>query len=266
VETQSDSDRAISRHEYYDDYWSGAMGRKAEPGMDPDMPGWLNELIWPGTVVLDVGCGDGSRYTDYLISAGAKVHGFDVSDFAVRAARKRGIEAQVANLDRSLPAADEAFDSAVCIEVLEHLVEPEFTAKEIYRMLKPGGSLLVTVPNVGFWGVRMELLLTGHFDPRGCTVTRDRYPWRDPHLRFFNSSSLRNMLLDTGFVIKKQGGLETQFLEFAGLERFFRYKVTRPTQPILRHIGSRFYTVLAQRCVILAQKPVKRTSVHGSHG
>jgi hypothetical protein len=103
----------------------------------------------------------------------------------------------------------------------------------------------------------MELLLTGHFDPKGCTITRDRYPWRDPHLRFFNSLSLRNMLLDTGFVIEKQGGLETQFLGVAGLDRIFRYRATRPAQSILRRVGRRFYTLLAQRCVILAQKPGK---------
>lgn len=255
MNTRPDSERAIAQTEYYDDYWSGVSGWRPQAGMNPELVPWLDHLIRPGTAVLDVGCGDGSRYADYLISVGIKVHGLDVSEVAVRAARERGIEAQVANLGRKLPVPDEKFDSSICLEVLEHLVEPEFTAREIYRVLKPGGHLLVSVPNVGFWPVRLELLLTGHFNPKGSPVTQHRYPWRDPHLRFFNSSSLRNMLLDTGFIVEGQGGLETQFLEVAGLQRIFRSEATRSAQPILRRVGRRFYTLLARRCVILAQKP-----------
>jgi len=258
VDTQPDRDRAITQAGYYDHYWSGTSGWRPPAGMDSDLACWLSYLVCPETAVIDIGCGDGSRYADYLISAGVKVHGLDVSNVAVLAARELGIEAQLASLDRKLPVPDEEFDSAICLEVLEHLVEPEFTAKEIYRVLKPGGHLLVSVPNIAFWPVRIELLLTGHFNPKGSPVTERRYPWRDPHLRFFNSLSLRNMLLDAGFVIKRQGGLETQFLEVAGLKRILQLKVTDPVQSVLRRIGSRFYTLLARRCVILVQKPGKQ--------
>jgi methionine biosynthesis protein MetW len=215
----------------------------------------LSYLICPGTSVLDVGCGDGSRYANYLLSAGAEVYGLDVSNVAVRAAREHGIKAQVASLDRTFPVSDEKFDSAICLEVLEHLVDPEFATKEIYRILKPGGRVLVSVPNMGFWPVRMELLLTGHFNPKGSPATQRRYPWRDPHLRFFNSLSLRNMLLEANFVIVRQGGLETQFLNVAGLQRVFKAEPARTIQSALQRVGSHFYTLLARRCIILAQKP-----------
>lgn len=242
---------------YYDDYWSAAASWKPTDPLDEELRTWLDALVRPGLEVLDVGCGDGSRYGEALIAGGVALHGIDVSQVAVDEARARGVQAVRGGLEERLPFDDGRFDAAICLEVLEHLVDPEFATREIHRVLRPGGSVLVSVPNVAHWRSRAELALLGRFDPKGSPVTARRYPWRDPHLRFFTSRSLAAMLDDVGFTVSAQGGLDTQFLNAAPLLRaIVRPPRMRRVDRRLRRLGERHPTLLAGRCVARAVKPL----------
>jgi SAM-dependent methyltransferase len=97
-----------------------------------------------------------------------------------------------------LPFSDGSFDAAACIEVLEHLFEPQRAVSEVLRVLRPGGVLIVTVPNIAYWRWRLDLALLGRWNPLGDTLAV-REPWRDPHIRFFNPKTLRQMLVAAGF-------------------------------------------------------------------
>jgi len=212
-------------------------------------------MIFPGATMLDVGCGDGSHYADYLIGRGVQLEGVDVSAVAVRAAQARGIQAQTVNLANPLPYPDCRFDAVTCLEVLEHLLDPELVAAEMLRVLRAGGRCLVSVPNVGFWAVRLELLVAGHFNPKGSPLTQRQAPWRDPHIRFFNQRSLRRLLESVGFRIDRAGGLETQFLDVAGLAPALAWSPLGPLRTALRHAGRWWPHLLARRCIVLAVKP-----------
>jgi methionine biosynthesis protein MetW len=235
---------------YYDEYWSGATGWSPPPGLDDDLRGWIDPLMVRGRKALDVGCGDGARYGERVRASGVEIHGVDISEVAVESARARGIDARVASLADPLPHADASFDVVICLEVLEHLVDPAIVAHEIARVLKPGGFALLSVPNSAFWTTRVELMFTGRFNPRGSPMTQRAFPWRDPHLRFFNFASIAAMLDEGGLDTVREGGLECQFLRIAGTNRMLGRKSWLDAP--LSAIGRRWPSLLARRCIVLA--------------
>lgn len=67
------------------------------------------------------------------------------------------------DLNIPLPGHDDAFDVVVAAEVIEHLENPRFMVREIYRLLRPGGTAIVTTPNNESWRSLIALLVRGHF-------------------------------------------------------------------------------------------------------
>ncbi len=234
---------------YYDEYWSGTTGWVPPAGLDEDLRAWFDPLMQPGSRAIDVGCGDGARYGSHMQESGVDMYGVDISEVAVQEARQRGIDAQVASLSDPLPFEDSSFNVAICLEVLEHLVDPEYVVREISRVLKPGGRALISVPNAAYWTTRVELLFTGHFNPRGSPMTQRLAPWRDPHIRFFNPRTFAALLNEGGLEIVRAGGLECQFLRIAGVDRMLGSKslLDKP----LEAIGRRWPSLLARRCIAL---------------
>jgi len=111
--------------------------------------------------LLDVGCGDG-RFAAFLSeSIGiAEVCGVDISESAVSEARKRGISAVKADLDRDgLPFPDEQFDAVLAGEVIEHVYDPDFFLSELRRILRVNGLLVLSTPNLAALHNRISLLL-----------------------------------------------------------------------------------------------------------
>lgn len=182
---------------YYRDYWR-------EGGFFPHGESWpgleqlLAEYLPANGKVIDIGCGDALTTGPLIISRNCRYVGVDLSDSAVTLAKRHGFEAYRVADASELPFEDSQFDAAVCIEVLEHLFLPHLAAKEIFRVLKPGGMLIATVPNAAHWRKRIELGLLGLFDPYGDNLSRSQ-PWRDPHIRFFTPVSLGKMLHIAGF-------------------------------------------------------------------
>jgi methionine biosynthesis protein MetW len=180
---------------YYDRYWSAELERRYEPG--PALWSLILHGVGQATRCLDVGCGSGNSYAAELRRRGVSYVGVDVSSRAVELARESGLNAHVIEDAATLPLADESFDLVLCVEVLEHLFAPHEAAREIGRVLKPGGRLVVSTPNVAYWRLRANLLL-GVWNPIGDELSLEQ-PWRDPHIRFFTPTTLRRMLLMAGF-------------------------------------------------------------------
>lgn len=87
--------------------------------------------------VLDVGAGEFNRYSGH----------FSHYEY-VRMDPRHTEHADVVGSADNIPLPDNSFDSVVCTQVFEHLEYPEKSASEIYRVLKPGGHLLVTIPQM----------------------------------------------------------------------------------------------------------------------
>lgn len=99
----------------------------------------------PGAKVLDAGCGTGTNSV-WLASRGFKVTGADFSEFALSEARGEGIEYRREDLT-ALSLEDACFDAVFCIGVLMHIPDVESALKELVRVLRPGGYLIIAETN-----------------------------------------------------------------------------------------------------------------------
>jgi methionine biosynthesis protein MetW len=179
---------------FYDAYW-----RQQGDRFDQRRQSLLTRYIQPGDRVLQVDCGPGvlAARMDQL---GAHVTGADLSGEAVRRAQGRGVNAIQVNLDRQpLPFAGASFDVVVSDSQIEHRVDYERYLDECVRVLRPGGRLVLCVPNAAHWRVRWWLL-RGHFPYVEHTPT----DWL--HLRFFALPDLRRLLQDRGLAVEQVSG------------------------------------------------------------
>jgi 2-polyprenyl-6-hydroxyphenyl methylase/3-demethylubiquinone-9 3-methyltransferase len=182
---------------YYERYWT-------DEGFNPrrsETPAYLRTIferhVNATDDCLDLGCGDGGTSGTYLHQSARSYIGVDISERAVELATRRGLAAQRIDDAAHLPFADESFDVVACIEVLEHLFEPQLAATEAARVLRSGGRFIATVPNAALWRDRIDMLL-GVWQPGGDDLARNA-PWRSPHIRFFHKKSLALMLAESGF-------------------------------------------------------------------
>ena len=101
--------------------------------------------------IVDVGCGEGSAtYLVKRLDPGNVVIGIDWSAMALTRARARGVLAVQGGID-SLPLPDASVDVVIMSELIEHLVDTDAAAEEARRVLRPGGTLLLSTPNLAAW-------------------------------------------------------------------------------------------------------------------
>jgi 2-polyprenyl-3-methyl-5-hydroxy-6-metoxy-1,4-benzoquinol methylase len=152
-----------------------------------------------GARVLDVGCGSGLLGAR-LRTRGNAVWGVDAADDVVEPAGRRLDRFILADIDDRARIGeslrDERFDVLVFADVLEHLPDPVGTLHSYLPFLAPGGMVLVSVPNIAVWYVRVALLL-GRFQYT-ATGTLDR-----THLRFFTRVTLERALLEAGLRVQE---------------------------------------------------------------
>jgi SAM-dependent methyltransferase len=183
---------------YYDTYWSDHGYNPVGGDLTPSLRMLMEQFIRPGSDCLDVGCGDGRTAGPWLLGHGCNYVGVDISETAVRQATASGLDARLIEDASVLPFKDGSFDIGLMVEVLEHLFTPHHAVADMHRVLRPGGVLLVTVPNISYWRRRVDLALFGRWNPFGDDLSV-KQPWRDPHIRFFNPRSMRQMLLGARF-------------------------------------------------------------------
>lgn len=156
--------------------------------------------------LLDVPAGEGALAAR-LIAAGFDVHCCDLYPeiFCLQ-----GVEIHRGDLNKELPFGDRSFDYLTCLEGLEHIENPQQAIREFARLLRPGGQLIVSVPNILNIEERLKWLLygyTSHFKPITRTQVarlRQEYDNREEiaaHVNPIGYSELRYILEKNGLQI-----------------------------------------------------------------
>lgn len=200
-----------SKRDFYSDGYYAGMAPEARFQKVAKIFEGLN-----GDRLLDMGCGDGGMMALLRDAMGAKeVHGVDIAAEAVAAAKRRGFEAWQLDIDDvALPFSDAYFDAVYCGEVIEHVYDPDHLLDEIYRVLKPAGTCVITTPNLAGYANRVALLLG--YQPFSTAVSPNHEgmgklmigdsegQWG--HIRVFTARALKELLELHHFRVKRMIG------------------------------------------------------------
>src|SRR5512140_116978 len=156
-----------------------------DPGYYENTRQELLPLVDPSWMrVLDVGCGAGKLGAALKASApGRQVHGVEIVEPMAEQARQvldTVITGDIQTL--SLPFSPSTFDCAIFADVLEHLVDPGVVLRNVRDVIRPGGAIVCSIPNIRHYTALQRLILHGwRYDDFGLF---DR-----THLRFFSLAS-----------------------------------------------------------------------------
>jgi SAM-dependent methyltransferase len=207
----------FEKRDYYDAHGWGSVARTGECYHRETVALGLLEPILRGDVrFLDVGCGEGS----FLVAArrvapGARLVGLDISEHQLAKAHALLPEARFirCNLDGGIPLPDDAVDAAYAGEVIEHLHDPDRLVRECLRVVRPGGLLVVTTPNLCAWYNRLlvlvgtqplfvEMSTTSTLVGAGPTRRFRTGSYPVGHIRIFTMRALTDLLELHGFTVE----------------------------------------------------------------
>lgn len=146
--------------------------------------------------MLDLGCGNGF-VTNELAKSGNKVSGIDLSESGIKIAQQAfpGIDFKCGNVEEDLVPATfpaDTFDAIVSTEVVEHVYQPRHFSRNAFRLLRPGGHLIVSTPYHGYLK-NLVLALSGKMDTHFTAL------WDGGHIKFWSRATLSQLLTEQGF-------------------------------------------------------------------
>ncbi|MBT6691023.1 class I SAM-dependent methyltransferase [Candidatus Parcubacteria bacterium] len=147
--------------------------------------------------LLSLGCSTGIIEKDIKKQTGVSVHGLEASSACAKKATARGINMKVGDVTKKLPYTKNSFDFVFAGEVIEHVIDARAFLLEIKRVLKPGGFLILTTPNLARIDDRVKFLFG-----KAPRHTNPMHEILYLHIRPFTFSSLKDSLHQTGYKIK----------------------------------------------------------------
>jgi 2-polyprenyl-3-methyl-5-hydroxy-6-metoxy-1,4-benzoquinol methylase len=181
----------VSLRERYEAIWE-AVPEGQEPSDFRARREFLLSAVGSGDRVLDLGCGEGV-FAGELAGAGADVLGVDVASEPLRRAALGypQLELQLIDGDGAWELEDSAFDVVWAGEVIEHVADTAAWLSEVRRVLRSGGTLLLSTPACGRLAMLRAALSSDTF--------AERFDPLSDHLRFYSRRTLTDLLREFGF-------------------------------------------------------------------
>ena len=216
----------------YATFGNGAIAARAE------------RLLAPGGRVLDLGCASGGLLALLRPRAGY-LAGLELSATAARAAAQvADVVVQGALEDPDLPFEAGSFDLVVLADVLEHLADPVAALRRASGWARPGGSVLLSVPNVAHWQARLTLA-------RGRWPAHDSGTFDSSHLRWFTRASVATLLADAGLEEAELGAIVPALRNHLRLPA----PLLRGAEPAWQAVGRRAPGLLGYQVIASGRRP-----------
>lgn len=180
-------------NELYENIWKNKIKNKSdiEKGSRIDV---TLSLLNNGKRILDVGCGDGT-FLSLIKDRYEEVYGIDISETSLKESRMKNIQTKIYDSDKSpIPYPSNYMDTVACLDVIEHVFDPDKIISEIYRVLLPDGIFVVSCPNIRYWRHILSII-TGEF-PKTSTDTEH---YDGGHIHYFTYRDIELILKKYGF-------------------------------------------------------------------
>jgi 2-polyprenyl-3-methyl-5-hydroxy-6-metoxy-1,4-benzoquinol methylase len=147
--------------------------------------------------VLDVGCGTGGVGPGLRAAGAGRLTGIEMEPGAAEQARAVFDEVHVGTVEESLPSLTGPFDTVLCLDVLEHMVDPAAVLRQLQGVTSENGWLQVSIPNARHVSLMRDLIFRGTF---GYTEWGHR---DSTHLRWFTRRDIVELLESTGWKVER---------------------------------------------------------------
>jgi 2-polyprenyl-3-methyl-5-hydroxy-6-metoxy-1,4-benzoquinol methylase len=182
----------IYKNLYGDDTNSGNLGSTLRIKIMLEM---ANNLQLTNKNILDIGCHNGI-FLSLIKNRNNNFYGLDANDWAVSESEKKDLNIRQFFFDdkTKLPFENEFFDVVIAGEIIEHIFDTDFFLEEISRVMKPGGKLLISTPNVASLGRRLLLF----FGANPIIELSPNEANSVGHIRYFTRKTLEKILAKHG--------------------------------------------------------------------
>jgi methionine biosynthesis protein MetW len=165
----------------------------------------ISDLIEKNTRVLDVGCGDGILMEYLKHDKEIDIRGIEISKDNVQKCLSKGLTVIEGDAEKDLlQFPDSSFDFVILSQTLQAFLNPEIVIKELLRV---GKKAIVTIPNFGFWKVRLHLLIKGTM-PITKNLPDEWYNTPNLHMctikDFYNFCENRRIKLDNSLALHNE--------------------------------------------------------------
>jgi len=227
----------LKRH-YHEKYSSAVKGRLVASYRRFPSNRWEAAVRWSGSGdrAIEIGAGGGVVFRtirhQYKFMTALDISAPRVKALKDEFASDPNVEVLLLDIEReSIPHPDGTFDLAILIDVIEHFVDPIGPLVEIYRVMKPGGCLIVGAPNIAKWTRRIKLCF-GYF-PATASINEGllMYDGRTPvdlfdegHLHYFTTDRYRAFCgVSDSPLSKREDGVLSAHCASGGLLYFRMY-------------------------------------------